>query len=139
MYYFDAVSSGLCLVAVTRYILYLSFVSGWRRSGAENCFLRPKIISRHTLLLEIKGASCLEFIICLYFVSNIAKTTNMSTNNHDILKGSCRFLGKQVCLHIYCNQNRNNHEYGDKNTANMRVLPQYDSVVWQLAFPTRIG
>ena len=69
----------------------------------------------------------------------IAKITNMSTKNHKILDFPCMAIEKPVYLHIFCNQNRNNYEYGNENTAIVRIQPQYESGVWQLAFPTRIG
>ena len=61
-----------------------------------------------------------QCIVCLYFVLKIAETTNMSTKNHKILAIPCMVIEKPVYLHIFCNQNRNNCEYGNKNTANIR-------------------
>ena len=77
--------------------------------------------------------------ICLYFVLEIIKTTNMSTKNHKIFVFPCAAIEKPVYLHIFCNRNRKYYEYGNKNAANIRSKPQYDSIIWQLAFPTRIG
>ena len=86
LYSFDAVSSSLCLVAVTQYMLLslpcLRLSQIWRRE----LLLETKDNTKHTLFLEVKGASFQESIICLYFVSNIAKPTNTSTKNHNILR-----------------------------------------------------
>lgn len=46
------------------------------------------------------------------------------------MKNPCWFLLKQVYLHISYNQYLNNYEYGNKNTANTRIQPQYDSIIW---------
>ena len=35
-----------------------------------------------------------------------------------------------IFAYIYCAQYLNNYEYGNKNTANTRVQPQYDSIIW---------
>ena len=86
LYSFDAVSSSLCLVAVTQYMLLslpcLRLSQIWRRE----LLLETKDNTKHTLFLEVKGASFQESIICLYFVSKIAKPTNTSTKNHNILR-----------------------------------------------------
>lgn len=94
LYSFDAVSSSLCLVAVTQYMLLslpcLRLSQIWRRE----LLLETKDNTKHTLFLEVKGASFQESIICLYFVFKIVKSTNMSTKKHNILRKSLLVLRK---------------------------------------------
>ena len=103
----------------------------------QDILWKERMVFRHNYSVAISLS--LSHVACLYFVLKITKTTNTSTKNHKIFAFPCVAIEKPVYLHIFCNRNRRYYEYGNKNTANIRSQPQYDSIIWQLAFPARIG
>ena len=94
LYSFDAVSSGLCLVAVTPHILVSLPYLRLAQICLRELLLETKDNIQTHIILGSQGGFLSGPIICLYFVFKIVKTTNVSTKKHNILKQSLLVLRK---------------------------------------------
>lgn len=94
LYSFDAVSSGLCLVAVTPHILVSLTYLRLAQICLRELLLETKDNIQTHIILGSQGGFLSGTIICLYFVFKIVKTTNVSIKKHNILKKSLLVLRK---------------------------------------------